>query len=49
MLDIISINTWEKVICMQFEANVQSKISAICKHLENMWDIDQNVHQFYDF
>ena len=46
---IISINTREKIICMQFEANVHSKISSICTNSENIREIDQNVPQFYDF
>ena len=34
---------------MQFVANVESKISTICKNSENMRVIDQNVPKFYDF
>ena len=49
MLDNIKRNAWKKIICMQFEDNGQSKISSIYKNSENMWEIDQNVHNFYDF
>jgi hypothetical protein len=49
MLDIIHINKWEKIVCMQFGANFQSKSSSICTNSENMREIDQNVPQFYDF
>ena len=43
MLDIKGINTWKKIICVHFEATVQSKISSICTNSENMLEIDQNV------
>jgi hypothetical protein len=49
MLDIMSINSWEKIICMQFEANIKSKISSIFTNSENMQEIYQNVPQFMIF
>jgi hypothetical protein len=42
-------NTWETIMCMQFEAIVQSKISPLRKKSVNMQEIDQNVPQIYDF
>jgi hypothetical protein len=39
-------NSWEKVITMQFEGYIQSRISSIYANSENMRVIDQHVPQF---
>ena len=46
---VVSMNTSENILSVQFEASFKSKISSICTNSENMQEIDQNVPQFYDF
>ena len=44
-----NLNKWEKIMSMQFEANVQSKISSISTNSDNIWEIDKKFPQFFDF